>query len=402
MTRARTLALGMIAALLSACSMGLQREAAPGRTELAAAAPLEPATQQEGTAAKSAPRPLSSADDRSAGQVSSSPVGEATSLEPQRPPPPEIARPAQPQARMVHYNGEVTLRVTRAKETIERASHLAEAAGGYVERMTDTLVTLRIPVAKFREVYAAVLGLGDVVARSLRAQDITEAYAAIELRLDALRASRDRLIALLGKAQSEPEKLSLLQQIRRLTEEVDQLELQLKELAQLAAYSTLTLQLVPRGAANRGPAAEELEAFQWILKLDPFRREVAQTGRRLELQAPSGMVELDQDDSWRAESADGAVIWASRRENRPRGSAEFWLAAIERRLAPEYGSTQQLAYGGFKLLRLVDQSERAYRYLVGVRVVEDELQLVEVYYPGAQQEDRYQNAVRQAVERGAR
>jgi len=306
----------------------------------------------------------------------------------------------QPQrARMVHYNGYAKLRVTSAKQTLADAVKLGEGAGAYVEALSDTTVTLRVPVAKFRELYAALLKLGDVIDRSMTAQDVTDAFTAADLRLRTLKASRDRLIELLARARNENEKLQILAEIRRLTEEVDQLEMQLKTLASLASFSRLTIEAVPR-QAHEDQRAEELAAFRWIRELSPFKRDVALQGKFFELRAPDGMVVLDNKGHFVAESADGAVIWASSRDNDPAGTSDFWLAALRERLAREYKTAETQTIGEFKVLRLVDQGDVAYRYLIGVRARGDRLDVVEVYFPSAEQEKRYGEAIKAAVERG--
>jgi len=265
--------------------------------------------------------------------------------------------------------------------------------------MSDESVTLRIPVARFRETYDAALKLGDVLQRSMTAQDVTESYQALDLRIATLKASRARLIDLLANAKTEQEKVQLLQEIQRLTEQLDQMEIQLKTLASLAAYSRLTIEAFARQAEPTHRAPTELAAFQWIRLLSPFRRDAALQGDWHQLPTPEGMVAFDDDrEHWIAESADGAVVWAHERDNEPRGSSEFWLAALEERLAPEYASAQRLQIGGYQVLALVDQSERAYRYAVGVRVVDDELRVVEIYYPSQEHEARYDAAVRRALE----
>lgn len=322
---------------------------------------------------------------------------------PQRAPeqrPEQRAEPQKPKAqRMVHYNGFVRLKVTTPDETLAQAAKLAQDLGGYVEAQAATTITLRVPVARVREAFSALLKLGDVLARSLTAQDVTDAYTAAELRLKTMRASRDRLVELLARAKNEHEKLSLLREIQRLTEQIDQLELQVKTLAALASYSRLTLEAVPR-QAHVAQNPEELAAFRWIQELSPFRRDVAQRGDTLELAPPDGMVVLGEREHWIAESADGAVIWSSKHENEPRGATEFWVKALEKRLGAEYGNAEVVKVGRYEFVRVIDSGETAYRYMVGVLADGDDLNLVEVYYPTPKHEQRHEKAVRSALERG--
>ena len=111
------------------------------------------------------------------------------------------------------------------------------------------------------------------------------------------------------------------------------------------------------------------------------------------MEVPIGFVALDVKQRFIAESADGAVLWTSKLENDPRGSAGFWMDAVSQRLAPEFKSVDRLSAGGYQILRFVSETDDPYRYLVGLRVDGDDLYLVEVYYPSATQEDRYRDAV---------
>jgi hypothetical protein len=313
---------------------------------------------------------------------------------------PEAGAPA-PAKRMVHYNGFLKLRVTNPTQTLQQAAEIADGAGGYVESLTAGTVTLRVPVAAFRKVYEKLVTIGDVLSRSMTAQDVTDQFVAMDLRVKTLRASRDRLISLLGKAQKAREKLELLREIQRLTEEIDQLEMTLTTLASLAELSRITVEVVAHQVQLKSGVEEPIAAFRWIHELSPFRRDLAQSGDRLELAVPAGMVELAKEGPWVCEAADGAVLWAHERDNEPAGSAAYWIEAIRIRLAPEYGQAEMSDVGPFKVLRLVDQSERAYRYLVAVRVEGDELQVVEVYYPSGEQEKRYGDADRKVIGGGA-
>ncbi|MEO0815512.1 MAG: hypothetical protein AAFY60_21815, partial [Myxococcota bacterium] len=106
------------------------------------------------------------------------------------------------------------------------------------------------------------------------------------------------------------------------------------------------------------------------------------------------------DDHWMAESADGAQVWSHERENSPEGNNAFWLAALKERLSASFGSVESSTVGEFEVLRLVDDGPEAYRYLVAVNAQGDELHVVEVYYPSAEHESRYEAAVRATLENG--
>ncbi len=321
---------------------------------------------------------------------------------PEEPPAPPLASEPPdelpPQDRRVHYSGWISLLATDPEQVVADAVAIAEDAGGYVERRTLTEATLRVPVEHFSEAWSAALALGDVLDKSLSAEDVTDTYLAVALRLETARATRARLQELLAAADDGAEKLSLLREIQRLTELIDQLEARSRTLSQLASFSRLTVQASPRQAYAQGAEHPEPEGFQWIRQLSPFRRDVTGEGRPLQLAVPEGMVALDVGRQFVAESADGAVVWSGRIPNDPQGDTEYWMAAVRERLEPEFGGAELHQVGGFAVLRLLEPgADSPYRYLVAVRAAGRWLELVEVYYPGPEQEERYGEAVRASL-----
>jgi hypothetical protein len=290
--------------------------------------------------------------------------------------------------------------VTRPEDSLSDVTKLAIASGGYLERLSDTSVTVRVPVAKFRDVYTEVLKMGDVLGKSISAQDVTDAFLALDLRLASARATRDRLTELLAKAQTEAEKLQLLREIQRLTEEIDSLEVQTRTLSTLAAFSRITVEAVARQPGMMGEVVDDVAAFRWIRMLSPFRQDVLYSGKRLSFDPPGGMVQLALKHRFIAESADGAVFRAMRLKNRPRGDSAFWMEALKQRLEPEFASAQELEAGEFRVLRLTERSDTPYQYLVGVRSRGRRLQVVEIYFPSSAQAERYEKAVLAVIAEG--
>jgi len=304
--------------------------------------------------------------------------------------------PSAPSARMVHYDGYAQLRVTRVEDGIADLTRLAASVGGAVERVSGRAVTLRVPVARFQEAFDAALELGDVLDQAITAEDVTEAFTAVDLRLSTARATRDRLVVLLAKAEDEQEKLQLVRQIQRISEQIDVLEAKVRTLADLAARSRITVELVPREAlAWQGPDAETVE-MAWIRELSPFRRDIERDSRKLTLDVPDGMVGLDLRRAYVAEAPDGARIWSHSVKNRPLGDAAFWLAAMEGRLGRDFASVQRSVAGDFQVLTLVDRGDEPYTWMVAVRVQGARLEIVQAYLPDPAQAARYIQAV-QAV-----
>jgi hypothetical protein len=313
----------------------------------------------------------------------------------------EEGKDGEAQPRMVHYNGHIKLQVTRPAETIEAVVERIKAEGGFVESQTLSRVSLRVPVAKFRDTYDWVLGQGDVLSRSMSARDVTDAHFAMDLRMRTARKTRDRLQELLARAQDEDTKIALLKQIQRLTELVDRMERQLKTLSGLADMSRLTLETRPRSAMAGADNVVPVAGFEWIAELSPFSRSVAEGGKAHKLPSPEGLVALSSKDHHQAESADGVVFWTARLDNRPEGSAEFWRAAIIERIAEEFGAAKEGQVGEYLTLRLVSPAEEPYIYTIAIQVDGDELLLVETYYPTQAAEQRHSPNVQAVLGGGA-
>jgi hypothetical protein len=326
---------------------------------------------------------------------------------PGAPPPAEPAQPPAstltpaPAARMVHYDGWMQLRVANPRETLESAVKLAEALGGRTERMAGTTVTLRVPVEKFDEGWKQLLALGDVASKSVRADDVTESFTALDLRADTLRATQRRLVALLAKAKDEQEKLQLLAELTRVRTELDALESQLRTLSDLASMSRITVEAIAREAFQAQGGRPSLAGFEWIASLSPFRRQWWEDDHRVDLPVPDGLVSLSSKGPFVAESADGTVIWTMRVPNDPVGSASFWLGAIQDRLASEFAEPQPSRIRAWECVSMQEPgAEDPYRWQICVQPNGNKLHVVQVFYPNHAQFERYGAAVEASLSAG--
>lgn len=292
--------------------------------------------------------------------------------------------------RMIYYNGWVQLRVPDPQESVDQVTALVLGMGGHVETLSGSTLTLRVPVARFQEAFEAVQRLGDVVRRSLRAEDVTESFTATELRLRTLLAERERLVALLAKARTEQEKLSLLNQIQSATEQIDQLQSKARLLQQLADYSRLTVQLEQRPSLSWA-GGEDGAAFAWIRALSPFESSLG--GKKLALAVPVGLVGLDVKRRFAAESAEGTRLWTDRLVNDPRGDAAFWARAVKGRLATDFASVEEDRVGPWHRLRFVSREGPAYAWWLLLRVDGAKLDVAQVYFPTLADEARHRDAV---------
>ena len=122
--------------------------------------------------------------------------------------------------------------------TIDATIELATSLGGFVGRHDDRTVTLRVPSIRFREAMRALEKLGTVQSRLVEAQDVTEEFHDLDVRLKSLVATRKRLEELLQKAANIKDILEVEEQLSRVT----------GEMQSHAALSTITISLAAKTA----------------------------------------------------------------------------------------------------------------------------------------------------------
>lgn len=305
-------------------------------------------------------------------------------------------------ARMVHYNGYANLHVARPEDTVEDIVAISKKYKGDIERRSTQSITIRVPKDSFSAAFNDIIGLGDVLNKSVTSEDVTEAFTSVELRLKTAQTTRDRLLALLEKAKDEEEKIKILRQLQRLNEQIDVIEAQMRTLKSLADYSSISVDLTARKAVADGTQQMEASGFSWIHNLSPFQNTVCHSGKRLELITPDEFVSLHPKGAYIAESADGTILRATKLDNNPRGSSVFWREAIQKRLASGFGKTEAKELGQFQAIALYEDSENPYIWIIAVRDAGKYLELLEVYFPNEEQYQRHHEAALAAITGGAK
>ena len=174
------------------------------------------------------------------------------------------AEPApSPAERMLVQRAELRLAVSSPEETGRKAASLAKELGGYAQSVSNEAVVLRVPAAAFEQCMDRLAKLGRVLARAVSVQDVTEEVVDLKLRLKNALALRDRLAALLEKAEKVEDVLKIEAELTRVRVEVERLEGRLKLMEHDIALSTISLQLVQARAAQRS----ERLPFQWLQEL---------------------------------------------------------------------------------------------------------------------------------------
>ena len=305
---------------------------------------------------------------------------EARLLVPDRP----IVEPAE---RLRVYSASLELSVARVEAARRAVIDYVDGIGGHVERSQDDTLVVRVPAARFGDAMSRIEREGTVLARAVETADVTDQYADLERRLEIAVRSRDRLYELLERSEEAPERVAILREIRRLTEEVELLRSSLASLADFVAFSRITVRLIAR-IPTGGPERDRIP-FPWIARLDPLRATVGPSGRELQLRPPGSFAVFESGRQIRAEAADGTRFRAGGRTNDPTGDAAFWSDALLHHLRPFYRSAEPITVGPFRGAVFESRDTVPHSYLVLVAPRADELIVVESYFPTPQARDDF-------------
>ena len=162
-------------------------------------------------------------------------------------PKPQKPAPGPRDGSMLVYTAKLTLAVYQVEAALNVVERIAKDQGGFLATRADRAITIRVPREKFESTVAAIEKTGDVLHRDVQAQDVTEEFVDLEIRIKNARAMRERLTKLLEKAPVK-EALEIEKELGRVTEELERLEGRIKLLRDRIAYSTITVEYNGRGA----------------------------------------------------------------------------------------------------------------------------------------------------------
>jgi hypothetical protein len=273
-------ALAAVLAGASACSAGAADSAAYGMRASPAAMPMAPPPPPEPDMSGA-----ETAESYGGDQVEQRPMELAKAAPPSAPaqpgaasrPPAQQPAPAQPpapaqgevsavRAPLLIYTAQIAMAVFEVNPSLAKVEALARELGGFLARRDDAAITIRVPVARFDEALRRIEGIGDMLHRNVSAQDVTEEFLDLEVRLRNARAVRDRLEKLLDKATKVEESVQLERELARVAGELERLEGRIKYLRDRAAFSTITVAFQPRPTETIGPSGPRLPV-SWLDEL---------------------------------------------------------------------------------------------------------------------------------------
>jgi len=155
------------------------------------------------------------------------------------------------------YTAQLTVRATSVAAAVSRATSIVGAAGGYVSSensnsdpahpsQATATVTLKIPVAGYQATLAELTGsaLGTQLSLTQQAQDVTQQVADVDSQVTSDEAAITQLQALLKRAGSVGDLLTVQNQIDTQENALQAMIAQQSALDHETAYATVTVNIV--------------------------------------------------------------------------------------------------------------------------------------------------------------
>ena len=275
------------------------------------------------------------------------------------------AKPVDP--RLVIYSAAFKVVVADVAGTLRSLQATADKLGGYMQEIGGSVITFRIPAAKFQEACKLVEDSGEVVDRQVRAQDVTEEMRDLGIRLDNAEKLRERLLELLKKAEKVEDTIKIEAELTRVVEQIEQTKGKIRYLTSQLAMSTIRVELnspVPQNARGTGPKLP----FSWVEELGDglVAGQVQQQTRKLgyfssgpKFAPPAGFVRYyEQSTEVEAMDAEGLRLRVLRRSNIDKAALSFWQALARKSLVE-----------GRALAVAKQEGDANYFYLTGTREV---------------------------------
>lgn len=161
------------------------------------------------------------------------------------------------------YNGTVVLAVYDVEAKQTEAIALIEEMGGFASERSSSYLKFRVPADRFREALDELGTLGDVLSVDWNAEDVTEEFRDLDIRLANAMQMRGRLEDLLTRAQTVEEALAIEQELERITLEIERIRGRMRSLEDMIAYSTIILSFQQTYVAGV-PESQYRLPFQWL------------------------------------------------------------------------------------------------------------------------------------------
>ncbi len=160
----------------------------------------------------------------------------------------------QAQTRVIIHTANVSLVVGDVAASVDRIAGLAGALGGWVVSSDRTslhngAISIRIPAQSLEDALSQLEGIAvEVESRTVTSQDVTDQYVDFQSRLVSMRATEQRLLSFLDRAEDVEDALDVHEELAELQLQIEEIQGRLNFLEQTSAYSLIdvALKLTPQ------------------------------------------------------------------------------------------------------------------------------------------------------------
>lgn len=287
------------------------------------------------------------------------------------------------------YTASIHLEVREPKQAQKSVLKIMEDSKGFLVSQSLTKMVIRVPAKTFDSVVNSLLKIGHVLDKKIATYDVSARYADIGRRMSIAKKAKQRLLQLLKKVKKIEEKVRIIEEIRRLTQLIEAYKKSLSAIDSYVNFSLIEIYLkIPK---QKGAAFNKVSPFQWINSINPERY----TLKPLEndafiLKLPPDFIEFDNKDYYLARSPGGSYIRLGKVANNPKGDSSFWQKALENAMQLknykliQSSKTKVLTYSFFQY-----QSLNPFSYLVAITIQDDEIHVMEAYFPEPKETQKY-------------
>lgn len=148
-------------------------------------------------------------------------------------------------------NGEITMQVADADQSLEDIVSIAKEHGGHVHssrfyrdssNIKNGTVEVRVPVEKFEVVFGALKKIARVVvAESTYGQDVTLAYRDLQARLNNKKSEEQTFVRLLEQSGKLSDVIDVTREVSRVRSEIEQLQTQITYMESQTDYAVIMI-----------------------------------------------------------------------------------------------------------------------------------------------------------------
>jgi hypothetical protein len=170
----------------------------------------------------------------------------------------QAVNPLPPSGRAVIRSASISLAVPDVNRTAAQVRQITTSANGYTgnenAQNDQADFTLQVPVTVLDQVVDRIAALGHVTDRTEQAQDVTDQLVDVQSRVASQQASVDRVRALLAKATSVSDIVTIEGELATRESDLESLEQRQAELSGQVAMSTLKVHIGRSDAPPPPPA----------------------------------------------------------------------------------------------------------------------------------------------------